>query len=346
MPAPVKEIEIRWRVANSDSPWSYRRYPPDASSITINGLSRNTTYEGEARSLAEGDLASEWVPVTWIMPSSNRDGSTAIPPSVVGNVGSRWVSGTSVTYTTTPTSVTFTVSAGVLQVGDNQINYNGAGASASGTPGSTQTFYLYYDDPRFEGGSRTLGITTDPVASISGYGRIMIVPKTITFPTSGTGGGGGDIGGGGGGTNNPCVSVDTLVIELNKGIIRAGDVEVGDMLLGENYEWERISYSETKRTEGVRLHGSGGATLTCSVSAPIMISQGGAWLAPATFGKYAWIEEIVGRNWVRGQQVVSDIERLGEIEVQHITRNNTFFLASDDGRYWWLHHNLKDMNQV
>lgn len=201
MAAPTVAYEIRYRVKDSGQPWTTARFPPDSTTITLKGLLRGEEYEGNARSVGPLGQVSLWQPVTWIMDTAN-EGATALPPVTVGNVGSRWVSGTAATWSADDTTADIAVTAGVLQVGDDQINYGASTAQISGTASEVRTVHLYYDDPQFAGGTRTLGVTTDKVASMSGHGRIYIATLTITFDTAGGGGtgGGGGIGGGGGGS--------------------------------------------------------------------------------------------------------------------------------------------------
>lgn len=158
-------------------------------------------YEIEARNLGLGGLASEWVVVPFTMPETNREGAAALPPVTVGNAASRWISGTAATYSATSGEATISVTAGMLQVGDKQISYGPSSVVVSGLPNTAVRFWLYYDDFHFQGGTRTLGATADPTASMASDGRILISPLDVTFASpGGSTGGGGDIGGGGGGS--------------------------------------------------------------------------------------------------------------------------------------------------
>ena len=157
-------------------------------------------------------LTSEII-ATQILQAGERVGSgfgyEAVGEMTIGNVASRWVAGTEVTYTASDTSATISVTAGTLQIADKQISYGASSAVLAGTADQVVTVWLYYDDLRLQGGTRTLGVTTDPVTSLAAPGRILISSLTITFDSVGGGGtgGGGDIGGGGGGSgsNNQLV---------------------------------------------------------------------------------------------------------------------------------------------
>lgn len=68
MAAPIVEIEVRWRPVGAPS-WRVQRFPPTAAVITLTGLQRGVSYEGQARSLGPGGLASAWVPVDFVIAS-------------------------------------------------------------------------------------------------------------------------------------------------------------------------------------------------------------------------------------------------------------------------------------
>lgn len=207
--SPVTAIEVRYRALASgpgddQGAWSSRQFPP-GETIVLTGLSRGVEYAMQARSLGVAGLASIWVDLPpHTVSTSPRTGPTALPPVTIGNVSSRWVSGTAVAFTATDTDATVTVTAGSLQVGATPITYGASSAALIGAADEVRTVHLYYDDPRFEGGTRTLGVTTDKVASMSSYGRIYIASLVITFDAVGGGGtgGGGGIGGGGGGSGD------------------------------------------------------------------------------------------------------------------------------------------------
>lgn len=65
MAAPILEYEIRYRRNGISAPWTVRRFPADSNIITLTGLERGVTYEGEARSIGPGGIASAWVAVTF-----------------------------------------------------------------------------------------------------------------------------------------------------------------------------------------------------------------------------------------------------------------------------------------
>ena len=200
MKAPVVALEVRWRTEDETS-WQTLRLPP-RTAFDIPNAVRGETYTVELRNVGSNGMLSAPTILEVTIPTTNREGAAALPPVAVGNVGSRWVSGTSVTYAASDTSATISVTAGTLQIGDKQISYGASSAVISGTAEEERLVYLYYDDPRLEGGTRTLGVTTDRVASMANFGRVFIANLLVVFDVSGGGGsgGGGDIGGGGGGS--------------------------------------------------------------------------------------------------------------------------------------------------
>lgn len=340
MGAPTLSIQVRWRVALSGQPWTYGSYPPEATNITIPGLSRGVSYEGEARSVGPGGAASAWVPITWDVADGNRTSSTALPPVTVGNVSSRWISGTEISWSGTDTSITLSVTAGVLQVGDQQISYGSSSAAITGVADELRTVYLYYDDPYWEGGSRTLGVTTDSVASMSKTGRVLIDQVTVKFAsTGGSSSGGGDVGGSGGGSGTgTCPSVHAFVIERDRGQIRAGDVKPGDWLLSIEPAsraecWAQVTYSQRVTSPGVLVTHDAGS-LTCTDTAP-MPAPVECLLATDVAG--CQMLARVGGEVAMGR--VARVDRVGQIEAQHISISDGIFWAGDTADALLPHHN-------
>lgn len=209
MKSPVTGMELRWRLAG-DTAWVVQRYPP-STTIQVPDAVRGGNYTIEVRNLGVMGMDSAWVTVNVTVPTTNREGSAALPVNAFGNQSSVWDVDTSVAFSATDSQATITVSAGTLVSGDITIPYGSSSAVVSGAPETTKTVYLYYDDPHLEGGSRTLGVTESYVESTAGAGRLAITSLKITFPAVGappsTGGGGIGGGGGGGGARNPETTV-------------------------------------------------------------------------------------------------------------------------------------------
>src|SRR5690606_31484429 len=116
---------------------------------------RGGNYTIEARSIGRRGTSSGWVAVSKTVTEEARRGARALPPVTVGNIGSLWTSGTTITWSATDTEATISVSAGTLQVGDQQIAYAASSAVITGVADEVRDVFLYYDDPWFSGGTRT-----------------------------------------------------------------------------------------------------------------------------------------------------------------------------------------------
>lgn len=93
MAAPTQAYEVRYRVAGTDQPWKVERFGPNSTTITLKGLRRGQAYDGEARSLGPGGLASLWVPVTFTVPGSSLAPlapTSLTAQSVADGVALRW----------------------------------------------------------------------------------------------------------------------------------------------------------------------------------------------------------------------------------------------------------------
>lgn len=214
MTVRITGYEIRYRPADDDdADWLAERVPPTPN-IALTGLQSGVLYLFEARSIGGNGRSSDWVPVLVTVPETNRTGALALPTNVIGNRASMWNVDTSVTYAATSpaagaSSATISVSAGTLVIGGSTIAYGASSATVTGTAGTSKIVYLYYDDPRMQGGSRVLGVADNVVESANVDGRIAVTSLKIDFPAAGgSGGGGGGIGGGGGGggANNPVAN--------------------------------------------------------------------------------------------------------------------------------------------
>lgn len=205
MAARIAFYEIRYQPANDDTVDWIVECVPATPSVALKGLEPGVMYLFEARSIGANSRSSEWVPVLVTVPGTNRTGALALPTNVIGNRASMWNVDTSVTYQATSpaegaSTATISVSAGTLVIGGSTIAYGASSATLTGTAGTSRTVYLYYDDPRLQGGSRALGIADNVVDSANVDGRIAITSLEVKFPAAGSsGGGGGGIGGGGGG---------------------------------------------------------------------------------------------------------------------------------------------------
>lgn len=248
-----------------------------------------------------------------------------------GNFGSGWSSGGSITSSynsSSPATVTINVAAGTYKVNGVSINYNASSGTVSQTRDTTDTYYLYYSDAGLSGGSKSLGISTNPDVTFENTAYVLIGSIEVTVPAAGSGAGPG---------RDPyCVHVDSGVLVLRDGEvqrIRAGDVVVGDQLPGWGEEVNTVTHSQTVQAEGVRLTDQDGHTYTCSASA-IWKGMGLARvLASQAKGRVVCTAD--------GIKKIVSVEALGMIPVQHITAANGWYLAGDSRLAY--HHNLKQM---
>lgn len=253
----------------------------------------------------------------------------------VGNFASGWSGGT-ITYSATSTSATLTASAASLQIGGTSISYNQSSTTVSGSAGQAKTYYLYYDDDDYTGGSKSLNATTNQITSLSADGRVLVGNITVTFPTSGTGSGGGA---------TTCPDENAWVLRADPNGIRpdwpvqAKTVRAGHYLRLTDGRTGCVTYSERKAAPRVRVFDENGATLTCSTSAPLELAgtSGKCVLAPESAG-----QQIKARaEGVVFEPLVWKAEDAGPGYVQHITCQNACFWTGDDPDYLFGHHNLK-----
>ena len=250
-----------------------------------------------------------------------------LPPVTTANYQSGW-SGATITYTSTPTTATISVSAGTLHQGTKSVSYNASAAPVTGSAGTTVTFYLYYIDANYSGGTKTLNTSTDPHTVVTNDTYVNIGQIAVVFPTSGTGGGSG-------GAGCPCTSA--WVIRRGwfgvRRKVRAGSVKPGDYLWLVGDRWGRVTASE-RRYQSCRKIETVLGTFCCSVSAPLQLQDGTIVVA----------EDLRAGMWLHtddGQARVSANLAIGICEVQRITCENAFFWCRSTGAVWFAHHNMK-----
>lgn len=248
-------------------------------------------------------------------------------PVTAVNYQSGW-SGANITYTSTPTTATIDVSAATLYYGNNSLNYSASSVPVTGTANTTVTFYLYYNDPTYAGGTQTLYATTNPHGVVTSEDYVNIGQIAVTFPATGTGGGSGTGG---------CVSVDAWVIKRGPfGVrrrIRAGRVKVGDLLWLVGGRWGRVTFSETVQQSCRRIETVRG-TLACSASAPLRLIDGSVKDA-INIEPGDWLQVHDGQARVTANRI------LGMGPVQRLTVENAFFWCRSSGSVWFAHHNMK-----
>jgi hypothetical protein len=257
----------------------------------------------------------------------------------VGNFAAGW-SGGSITYSSTSTSATISAAAATLQIGSNSLAYNASSVTVGGSAGTTVTYYLYYDDDGYTGGSKTLNATTSQITSLAANGRVLVGTAPVTFPASGTGGGGGSTG---------CVADDAWLIR--RGLrgrlvpVQARDVEVGDRVRGIDpltgrERWVQISFKRRFwADERVTVHVSERTRLTCTPTGPLGTADMPVLARDAAGVRLATMEG----EWVT-YQVAARVAAAAPGWAVHLTAEHAFFLAGDRADGLLAHHNMKPTN--
>lgn len=205
----------------------------------------------------------------------------SLPQIAVTNYRSKY-NGPSPGYSSTTTSATISVGAFSYVIGSITVNYNASSVTVTGTAGTTVTYFLYFDDPTYAGGTPALVATTNGMDCYVADGRVFLGSISVTFPSSGTGSGSGSGGGGW------CVGADMYVRPGQ----RAADVASGDLFdcadwpTSGNARFERPLHSmERAVSECVVLVADDGSELVCSVTTPFDLLDGGAARAPEMLGQ-------------------------------------------------------------
>jgi len=138
-----------------------------------------------------------------------------------------------------------------------------------------------------------------------------------------------------------CVEVSSY---LPSGV-EAGDVAIGVTLeLSDEKTLETgtgiISFSQRKQADGYRITTESGVSLVCSSTAPIPTREG-LVLTPNLLNLDVAIRiDNAGTSLIRWD-LVTNIEKIGKIEVQHITVGDKCFWAGERKGSYILHHNIK-----
>jgi hypothetical protein len=277
----------------------------------------------------------------WIERSSLLNGSSGAQLGgvrnqamvTIGNVAAVWT-GLTLSWTATTISATLTASSATLQAGNDAIPYSGNSVTVSGSPGTSKIFYLYREDPNYEGGSKSLVATATYSNTVNGNGKVYVGWIKVDFPSSGTGGGsrpGGD-----------CVHELAWVVRRNGAgrpeRVRARDVVAGrDWLLQTDGTWRLVTIADRCRAPIVRAHFDCGHSLTCSRSAPLERGYGRGFVsAHVSLGA-----TITYQNGGNAAEVVA-VEDLGMGWVMHFYLADGSFLAGDDPDHLFGHHNIKN----
>jgi hypothetical protein len=228
-----------------------------------------------------------------------------------------------------PATATISVSAaqlaGLRDAGAT-VNYNASSASVSGTNGTTTTYYLYYSDPAFAGGTRTLNSATAAASTRDSLSNVYIGAVDVAFPASG--------GGSGSGSGGLCVADDMWL----RPHARAGAAVVGDTCdcmdypaTGRSQFTRRLIAVEHSAVPCVRLTTECGAALVCSCTTPFDLVDGGMAYAPDMAGRIVITD--------RGPETVARVDRVGVTPVSHCHLGGVSYAAGVDPRHRIFSHN-------
>jgi hypothetical protein len=237
-----------------------------------------------------------------------------------------------------PATATISVGAGQSLIGSNPISCNAMSVGVTGTGGTTVTYYLYIDDPEFDGGSKTLVATTSTTVTFQADGRVFIGSATVNFPTSGSSSGGGSGGGG------ACVHADSWVLTRRGPILARYVIPGFDWLRvltddGRGWTWQPCMYNKLGEEEGWLLRTEDGIELEVSDSAPLTL-QDMTTTTPAELNgrKQATlsIDNVDNIRWVE-----TDAIPIGRIPVAHIFCGDKVYAAGKTVGRYIATHNLK-----
>ncbi|MBO9717533.1 MAG: hypothetical protein J7507_12175 [Pseudoxanthomonas sp.] len=208
----VVGYEVSTRLQGTeDTDWVRARFPVEEG-ITLPGLVREGVYDVEIRSVGANGVLSAPATLTHTVAAAAREGSLALPTNVTGNIASAWDYDTEVTFSSTDSTCTVSITAGTLVSGSRTISYGASSVEVTVAPSETFTLYLWYDDPFLAGGTLDLEASRNIMDSVAGSGFVALAPLEITTPALGgpPTSGGGPIGGGGGGGGAGNIQQDPL----------------------------------------------------------------------------------------------------------------------------------------
>lgn len=331
--AAVLYREVQWRVTGAVA-WSAITTAAPTGELALNQLSPNVGYDVRVRNVAANGMRSNWATFTITAPDNTQRLSQAHMAMLrVGGIGSAWT-GFGISYTSTDTSATISCTAGTLQDGVRNPSYGASSVTVSGSPSTTATYYLYFDDPAGAGGTLTLGASKTYSDLSANQGRIFVGQVDVEFTATGgpAGGGSGNPGGGGG-----CVTVDMWLLAH----LRAGRVQVGQAIDGAGYDpaaiVPRIVESNLIMAQPcMRLITESGCAVDASYSTPMTMPDGSLKHVPEMLGHLALVDDDGDLRWER----VVALEDIGIRPVVLIQMNNQCFFAGTHPRRRVATHNL------
>lgn len=252
-----------------------------------------------------------------------------------GSTGSRW-SGAAITYsiptTGSPATVTISVASGTLQAGSVAVAYNAGNNTVSQARSTTVTYFIYYIDASYAGGTKTVNITTDGMNLTNADDRVWVGTVTITTPAVGTGGSGGGEPGGG------CVEADMWI----DGTRQANGIVKGDWIDIVKYDRGKLMSvavpvlsNKIKIEPCVRLVTVGGAQVIASETTPMTLRDGTTVLIAEMLGR----EVVVDQDGVLRWELVTECSVIDNRPVCYISVGGESYFAGTNPRYRIATHN-------
>jgi hypothetical protein len=254
--------------------------------------------------------------------SGGSNPASAVVYSFAGAAGS----GTAPVRTGATSTSVLTMSAKITEIGvlgcDNGRWTMGINANSFVTiTDSRGVSLVLYTPSGLSGNVYGTSYTTPQAAYSDSWLSVPNCPAAAAAPTSGDG----------------CVAVESI---FPSGEL-AGSMNVGDvMVTNDPYDFfesnnDLVSYAKTKIQQCVRIKTESGASLVCSVTAPIPTLDNGYMLSPTILNRSV----PVMRNNITNWELVNNIEFVGEREVRHITVSDKCFWAGETEDAFILHHN-------
>lgn len=214
-----------------------------------------------------------------------------------------------------------TVNAHTVRYGAASVAYNAVSNAITGLSTGV-SYWVYCIDPGYAGGTQTWLASTDITAVMNGNDGVVVAGK-VTIPSSGSSGGGGA---------GDCVLADEWVCELNRGWVRAGEIQAGDWLLVWNEdpehpgeEWVQVESNEIA-AEPCWEVAAGGALVAASANTPMTLRDG----RTVPIWQLEGEEALVRLEGVATWQAVTGCRSLGYRLVAHIRVHQRCYFAGRD----------------
>lgn len=244
-------------------------------------------------------------------------------PTTIGSIRARW-DGLTISYTVPstgdPATVTISASAATLRMGSASIAYSAASVNVSQARSTTVTWQLYYLDPTYAGGARTLNATTDANLLANRDDVVWVGNVAVTVPAAGTGGSG---------AGEPGACVD-LMMWLDTDLL-ARDAQVGDRIDCAVYaepagiERRPIMAMPVSVQPCHRIVSASGAAVVASDSTPMTLRDGRTVYMPDMLGEDVLVHDADGLRW----EPCVACDAVGHRPVAKINVSDTCYFAGE-----------------